>query len=173
MTTVEIDYHLIKERIVAILKNNTMTLFNPKPRVIDDLFRRIDVGAPEANSILEGGQLPRIWVTNDDVIDQITTSGAIVANAPQMSIHTMRFLIIFAVSGKDGPKTEERIDDFTKVILETLRECIDLRIPGQPESGQLADNSRAEFVGVLNRDLTGTEIQGRVIRFIVKATTGA
>jgi len=102
--TTEIDYFGIKERIVAILKDDTTNLFSATPKD-KTKFRKIEAGAPDANSVQEAGQLPRAWVTNDDIIDEITEAGSRVANSPKASKHTMRFLIIFAVHEKDGPKT--------------------------------------------------------------------
>jgi len=164
-----IDYFGIKERIVAILKNDTTNLFSATPSD-KTKFRLIEAGAPDRNKASKG-PLPRIYVTNDDLVDEMKEIGAKVSNAPKMIKHTMRFLIIVMVDAKDGPKAEETIDDFCKLIIEKLRTLSDLRTPGGAESSQLADESMVERINVINREFIGSNITGRVLRLKVIATS--
>ncbi len=164
-----IDYWAIKERIVTILKNDTANLFSATPSN-KTKFRLIEAGAPDSNKPLKGN-LPRIFVTNDNIVDEIVSVGSKVSNAGKMFRHTMRFLIIAVADAKHGPKAEEIIDDFVKLIIEKLRTISDLRTPGGAESTQLADDSVVERVDILNADLIGTDITGRIIRLKVIATS--
>ncbi len=168
--TTEPDFFGIKERIVAILKDDTTNLFSATP-TDKTKFRLIQAGAPDLNKPIQG-PFPRIFVTNDDDIDTMVRRGSIVSNAPKTTRHEMKFKIIFVVDGKDGPDTEEKIDDFTKLILQKLKEFSDLRNPGGAESTQLADTSFPERITIFNRDLIGSNVQGRVIFFRVITTTG-
>jgi len=167
----EVDYFGIKERIVAILKDDTTNLFSATP-TDKTKFRLIEAGAPDLNKPIQG-PFPRVFVTNDDDIDTMKRSGAIVANIPKITRHEMKFKIIFVVDGKNGPDAEETIDDFTKLILEQLQKFSDLRTPGGAESTQLADKSFSERITIFNRELIGSHVQGRVIFFRVITTTTA
>jgi len=164
-----IDYFGIKQRIVDILKNDTTNLFSATASD-KTKFRKIEAGAPDLNKPLQG-PLPRIFVTNDNIVDEIVSVGSTISNAGKMFRHTMRFLIIAVADGKDGPKAEETIDDFVKLIIEKLRTDVDLRTIGGAESTQLADTSMVERVDILNRDLIGTDITGRIIRLKVISTS--
>lgn len=164
-----IDYFGIKERIVAILKDDTSNLFSATPSD-KTKFRLIQAGAPDLNKAIQG-PLPRIFVTNDDLLDEMKEVGAKVSNAPKIIRHTMRFLIIVIADSKDGPKAEETIDDFLKLIVEKLRTFSDLRNPGGAESTQLADESMVERINVINREFIGSNITGRVIRLKVISTS--
>ena len=65
----DIDYFGIKERIVTILKDDTVNLFSATP-TDKTKFRLIEAGAPDLNKPLQG-PYPRIFVTNDDVLDDM------------------------------------------------------------------------------------------------------
>jgi len=165
----EIDYFGIKERIVTILKDDTTNLFAATPSD-KTKFRLIEAGAPHLNKPIQG-PFPRIFVTNDDVIDEITQKGSTVVREPKIKEHSMRYLIIAVNDGKDGPDAEEKADDFVKLIIEKLELHNDLSKPAD-NTDPLADWSMPETVTVLNRDLVGSNIAGRVIRLRIKSTTG-
>jgi len=165
----EIDYFGIKERIVTILKDDTTNLFSATPSD-KTKFRLIQAGAPDLNKPVQG-PLPRIFVTNDDVIDEITQKGSTVVREPKIKEHSMRYLIIAVNDGKDGPDAEEKADDFTKLIMEKLEKHSDLSKPAD-NTDPLADWSIPETVAILSRDLVGADHAGRVIRLRVKSTTG-
>ena len=164
-----VDYFGIKERIVAILKDDTTNLYNASASD-KTKFRKIEAGAPDMNKPIQG-PFPRIFVTSDSNIDEMVEVGSKISNAPKIIRHTMRFLIIVVVDGKDGPKAEETADDFVKLIIEKLRTISDLRSPGGAESTQLADESMVERVDVLSREYIGSNVTGRTIRLKVISTS--
>jgi hypothetical protein len=81
--------------------------------------------------------------------------------------YDFRVKIIFVVEAKDGPKTEEDIDDFTKSIINQLETNYDLRTPGGAESTRLAEASNIIQVMDLPAVFKGDTVRGRVIRFKV------
>ena len=165
----EIDYFGIKERIVLILKNDTTNLFSTTPSD-KTKFRLIEAGAPDLNKPIQGN-LPRIFVTNDDVIDEITQAGITQTRAPKGREHSLRYLIIAVNDGKNGQDAEEKADDFAKLIMEKLELHNDLSKPSD-NTDPLADWSIPETVAILNRDLVGSNVTGRVIRLRIKSTKG-
>ena len=165
----EIDLFAIKERIVTILKDDTVNLFSTTPSD-KTKFRKIEAGAPDLNKPLQA-PLPRIFITSDDVIDESVQRGSTVTRSPKAMEHSMRFLIMLVVDGKDGPKAENTADDFVKKILEKLELHNDLSKPSD-NTDPLADWSVPEGISILNRDSVGSNITGRIIRLRVISTTG-
>ena len=150
----DIDTWAIKEKIVAILKTNA-TLFDATGA--SGKVRQINAGAPNMNDIKNEDILPIIYVTNDNVIDDIRYSpGSVVAGLPKIIEHILGFRIILITEGKDGPDAEEKTDDFVKLILETieanytLSSTVETCIPVQ------------HFL--LSQNMIGDEKQGRIIR---------
>ena len=165
----EIDLFGIKERIVTILKDDTINLFSATP-TDKTKFRKIEAGAPDLNLPLQG-PFPRIFVTNDDIIDEAIQIGSTVTRSPKAIEHSIRFLIIIAVDGKDGPKAENTADDFVKKVLEKLETHNDLSNPTD-NTDPLADWSVPEGISILSRDAVGSDVTGRIIRLRVITTTG-
>ena len=83
----------------------------------------------------------------------------------------MRYLIITVNDGKNGEDAEEKADDFAKLIMEKLELHNDLSKPSD-NTDPLADWSIPETVAILNRDLVGSNVTGRVIRLRIKSTKG-
>ena len=71
----------------------------------------------------------------------------------------------------NGPDAEEKIDDFTKLILQKIKNHQDLSVPTD-NTDPLADWSFPFEVNILNRELIGDKIAGRVIMLRVETTTG-
>lgn len=164
-----LDFFGIKERVVDILKNDTTNIYSSTPKD-KTLFRKIDAGAPD-NNVVKEGPFPRMWVTNDDLMASAEITTNVSSNSVNGTRYTYRIKIIIAVSGKNGPKTEETLDDFTKVIIEKLQSNYDLRTPGGLESTRRADSSHVEQIRILNNNLTGDSVQGRelILRVLASA----
>ena len=113
-----IDFFGIKEQIVAILKTDTTNLYSATPSD-KTKFRLIEAGAPSPKNIYQP-PLPRMWVTSDQPIASVSNIGVWQANAAKGRQYDYRIQIIFVVEAKDGPATEEDIDDFTKLIIDKL-----------------------------------------------------
>ena len=77
MTTV--DLFAIKERIVDILKSDTANLWDSTPSD-KTKFRKIEAGSPSPKAIQEP-PLPRLWVTSDDVVANVSHVAVIENNA--------------------------------------------------------------------------------------------
>jgi len=169
MAVTEVDYWAMKERIRDILRNDTTNLYNATASD-KTKFRKIEAGAPDMNKPVQG-PFPRIFITNEDRFDEMTPKGVVQTRNQKVSEHIMRFLIIAVAEGKNGPDAEEKIDDFTKLILQKIKNHNDLSKPAD-NTDPLADWSFPESVDILNRDLVGDKIAGRVIRLKVKTTTG-
>lgn len=160
-----IDFFGIKERIVEILKADTTNLFSSTPSD-KTKFRRIEAGSPTPRGINQP-PLPRCWVTSDDVVSTVSTVSIVSSNVPQVKEYDMRVKIIFVVEAKDGPKTEEDIDDFTRSIINQLETNYDLRTPAGAESTRLAESSEVIQIMDLPAMFKGDRVRGRAIRFKV------
>jgi hypothetical protein len=74
------------------------------------------------------------------------------------------------VKEKDGRTAEKSLDDFGKLIKEQLKTNYDLRNPTTGLDPKVA-TSWPEETRILNRELVGSHIQGRVILFRCTAYT--
>lgn len=160
-----IDFFGIKERIVEILKNDTTNLWDSTPSD-KTKFRKIEAGSPTTKGINQP-PLPRCWVTSDDLIANVSNVAIVSSNVPNGKEYDFRIKIMFVVESKDGPKTEEDIDDFTKAIINQLETNYDLRTPGGAESTRLAESSEITQVMNLPTMFKGDTVKGRVIRLKV------
>lgn len=163
MTTV--DIFGVKERIVSILKADTTNLFDATPSD-KTKFRKIEAGSPSPKAIQEP-PLPRCWVTSDDTVAIVRPLGVIASNISQGEEYEVRIKILFVVEAKDGPKTEEDIDDFTKSIINQLEANYDLRTDGGVESTRVAESSQVTSIMNLPGIFRGDRVKGRVIHFKV------
>ena len=163
-----IDFFGIKEQIVAILKTDTVNLFSATPSD-KTKFRLIEAGSPTPKNIFEP-PLPRMWVTNDQPIATVEDIAVWTANASNGRNYDYRLQIIFVVEAKDGPDTEEDVDDFTKLIIEKLEGNLDLRDNGGAESTRVADSAKVIQIADLPNKFKGDRVIGRVIRFKVMVT---
>jgi len=161
-----LDLYAIKEQIVSILKADTTNLWDSTPSD-NTKFRKIEAGAPSPKASQEP-PLPRCWVTSDtSVATNVRTISSINSNAHVGEEWEIRLQIFFVVEAKDGPKTEEDLDDFTKAIIEQLETNYDLRDVGGAESTRLADSSEVTGIQDLPQIFKGDRVRGRVIKFKV------
>ena len=163
MTTV--DLFAIKERIVDILKSDTTNLWDSTPSD-KTKFRKIEAGSPSPKAIQEP-PLPRLWVTSDDVVANVSHISVVKDNVHLGDEYDIRIKILFVVEAKDGSKTEEDIDDFTKSIIEKLEGNYDLRAVGGAESTRLAEASQVIQIMDLPAMFKGDRVKGRAIKFKV------
>ena len=163
MTTV--DLFAIKERIVDILKSDTTNLWDATPNSRSK-FRKIEAGSPSPKAIQEP-PLPRLWVTSDDVVANVSHITTVKDNVHLGDEYDIRIKILFIVEAKDGSKTEENIDDFTKSIIEKLEANYDLRAVGGAVATRLAESSQVTQIMDLPSLFKGDRVKGRVIKFKV------
>ena len=159
------DLFAIKERIVDILKSDTTNLWDSTPSD-KTKFRKIEAGSPSPKAIQEP-PLPRLWVTSDDVVANVSHISVVKDNVHLGDEYDIRIKILFVVEAKDGSKTEEDIDDFTKSIIEKLEGNYDLRAVGGAESTRLAEASQVIQIMDLPAMFKGDRVKGRAIKFKV------
>lgn len=165
---IDVDVFAIKEQIVDILDSDS-ELFDATGA--NDKVRKITAGAPRMADMKRETTVPQIWVTNDAVIDDVRQRNPVASNAPITQEHTFHFKIILMDDAKDGPKTEEKLDDFVQLIQQTIIENYDLRDPGGAESTSVADSCVVQQVLELNTQMMGKERSGRIIRLKVVVTS--
>ena len=157
------DLFAIKERIVDILKSDTTNLWDSTPSS-KTKFRKIEAGSPSPKAIQEP-PLPRLWVSSDDVVANVSHVSVVKDNVHLGDEYDIRIKILFIVEAKDGSKTEESIDDFTKSIIEKLEANYDLRAVGGAVATRLAESSQVTQIMDLPTLFKGDRVKGRVIKF--------
>lgn len=167
MTTV--DIFGIKEKIVSILKTDTTNLWDSTPSSRSK-FRKIEAGAPSPKAIQEP-PLPRCWVTSDTVVANVKRVSIIQDNASKGYEYDVRIQIFFVVEAKDGPDTEEDLDDFTKSIIEKIEDNYDLRTDSGAESTRVSEMCELTQVADLPAMFKGDRVRGRVLRYSVIVRT--
>jgi len=160
-----VDLFAIKERIVDILKSDTTNLWDSTPSS-KTKFRKIEAGSPSPKAIQEP-PLPRLWVSSDDVVANVSHVSVVKDNVHLGDEYDIRIKILFIVEAKDGSKTEESIDDFTKSIIEKLEANYDLRAVGGAVATRLAESSQVTQIMDLPSLFKGDRVKGRVIKFKV------
>ncbi len=160
-----LDLFAIKERVVDILKSDTTNLWDSTPND-KTKFRKIEAGSPSPKAIQEP-PLPRCWVTSDQNVAVQTHHMVVTNNQGNGEEWDVRLLIYLVVEAKDGSDTEEKIDDFTKAIVELLDNNYDLRAPGGLESTRVAEASEIIAINDLPAMFKGDRVRGRMIRLKV------
>jgi hypothetical protein len=161
----EVDHDAIKEQIVAILKANT-TLYDSAGAV--NKIALIEVGRPDGKTGFDNA-LPSVYVTNANPLERITMQGTMTSSSEALPclVHNIRYKIIVGVDAHSARVAEEQLDDFQKLILESLEADNKLKNGGSA----LADFSRPELVETFSTSLDGSPIQGRVITYLVSKQT--
>jgi len=131
---VEVDHDAIKTKIVAILKANT-TLFTAATLT---KIRSIEVGFPQGNPF-QDQMFDYIFVTNSSPFETIAQDVTIISNAIESLVHTFNYDIVIIVNGTDSRDAEKKLDDFQKLVLQTLEADVILKGTGTAD----ADYSQA------------------------------
>ena len=123
----EIDHDDIKTQIETILEANS-TLYDATGGASPAKVRVIEVGPPKMlNGEIIDTTLPHIWITNSSgPFETIRNNGVLTANVVKALEHTFHYDIIIIVDSKDQEFSEEDLDDFQKLTLETLEANVDL-----------------------------------------------
>lgn len=164
-----IDHNAIKTRIRDTLRANS-SLYNSTKLGDSGTFRSLEVGTPDAKKINELNH-PACFVTNSEIIEDAIQIGTTNADVDTASEHIIRYIVVFTTDQKDGRTAESSLDSFGKIIAEVLRTNKHLGTPGAETTNRLVVDTYPEQLGILNRDLTGSSVQGRVWRVRVKAHT--
>ena len=169
-----IDIWTIKERLVEILQTDS-DLYNDAVSA-NDVIREIKSGAPDENELTRITTLPSLFITNDDIIDNISLNGSYRDDNSLRLEHEIRVLLLLIVDGKDSQKAERIGDLLVKNIVDRLEKFPELEEPDTSESPESISISgtgivlshRPEQIAVLDRSLVGKAKQGRVIRLMIK-----
>ena len=160
----DVDLFAIKEQLVDILDSDS-DLFDATGA--NNKVRRIRAGAPRMAELKRETHIPAIWVTNDSLIDEVKQRNPVASNAPITQEHTFHLRLILIDDAADGPRAEEKLDDFVQLIQQTIIENYDLRDPGGAESTSVVDSCVVEQVTELNPQFAGHDKSGRIIRLKV------
>ncbi len=153
----EVDHDQIKAKIVAVLKLNTTDIFTTTGEA--DKFHYIEVGHPSGLAD-QHFKTPYLFITNSQSnFESIVNIGSIVTGEHTALQHTFHYDITFVVDAGDSRRAEKKLDDFQKVILETLEE--DLQLDGATSSE--IDISYPIRIQHLDQTKVGEKKQGRVI----------
>lgn len=160
----ELDIWDIKGRIEAILEANT-SLYDITSTTGTKLIE-IETGAPNTNTIPQ--LLPSAYITNDDIFDSEIEPWNVSSNAANTFEHELSFLIIVMVGEQSPRLAENYLDDFVKLIKETIKANYDLRNPTTGLDSKVA-SSRFETAGMLNASIfKSNQINGIVLRLKCK-----
>ena len=116
----ELDLFGIKERIVAIMQNDTDLYTNTAEA---NKLRRIVAGFSDDEKVL-----PMAFITNSQNLEAISPV-SVISNAWNSLTHTIDFEIHVIVNGKSSQAVEEKLDDFRKLIYEVIEENNQLKNP--------------------------------------------
>jgi hypothetical protein len=161
----ELDHDAIKTQIATILKTNS-TLYDVTGA--SGKVRQINVGHPDHTNGLED-VFPSIYITNSNPLERITVAGSMTGSSESLAplLHTFRYKIVLQEKTKGSRDTENALDDFQKLLLETLEADHQLKNGGSP----VVDGSRPETVDIFKNELNGKSVQGRIITYLFTKVT--
>lgn len=162
----EINHNLVKQQIVDILQANT----NLYDTTDETKMTYLEVGVPDGNPLPTPPTYPALWVTNSRTLEIINRKGIISSNQHAYLTHDVNYLITFMVNQQDSIEAEQILDDFQKLIMETLEADVPLSTGSQtlPVS---PDDSYPDRVETFRQENDGQPIRGRTITFHLKFTT--
>jgi len=128
MATTDLDHDQIKTKIATILKANT-TLFTAATLT---KIRSIEVGFPQGDPF-QDQMFDYIFITNGTPFESITSDSGVVSNVIQELYHIFNYDIVIIVNGTDSRDAETKLDDFRKLVLETLEADANLTGTGSAE----------------------------------------
>jgi len=163
----EPDVNAIKERIKLILESNTSISSSPDKNKVG--FVTIEVGLPE-NKRFTGLNYPVLFVSNADDFETDKPFGPVTANSLGSSFHVFQFQIIFFDLREDGQAAEKSLDDFQKIIKETLKGNSNLSKPSDG-TDPLATSSFPERTRAFSAEFEGEALNGRIIFFMVRVVS--
>ena len=161
----ELDHDAIKEQMVTILKANA-TLYDATGA--NSKIRQINVGHPDHTDGLDD-VFPNIYITNSNPLERITEAGSMTGSSESLPPlqHIFKYKIIIQAQSKGARTTENILDDWQKIVLETLEADHQLKNGGSA----FVDGSRPEMVETFRNDLNGKPVQGRIITYLLSKVT--
>jgi hypothetical protein len=162
----ELDHDAIKSKIVAILQANT-SLYTTTGETGE--LRSIEVGFPQGDS-LSDKMTPYAFVTNSTGPFETIKTGTVISAAIKVLEHSFNYDITVVVLEKDSRTAETALDDFQKLILQTLEADHSLIGAG---SASVDDSAplRIDFLRIPRGD-RGKGLKGRIITLRCSKVTG-
>lgn len=130
----------------------------------------LEVGVPDGNPLPTPPTYPALWVTNSRTLETINRKGIVSSNQHAYLTHDINYLITFMVNQQDSIEAEQILDEFQKLIMETLEADVSLANGSQtlPIS---PDDSWPDRVETFRAENDGQPIRGRTITWHLKFTT--
>lgn len=160
----EIDHDAVARRIVDILQNNS-TLYDEAG--VDAKLANIEAGHPHGHA-WKDKIFPYAFVSFRN--ERTTLFGSRTGNEIHGAKHVATYDIIFGVDEKDARTAETSLNDFQKLILQTLEENIQLKDPTLSNDPKCV-YSIASVDGTVTETI-GFDIQSRVISLVCHFRTG-
>ncbi len=157
----ELNHDTIKDAIVTILKANA-SLFTSTAEA--NKIRAITTGKPEI--LRQDAMFPYIIVTNGNPLERIEGEKFVLSDSVRYVEHIIRYQIITIVNEKDSRQAENDLDDYQKLIFESLEGNRDLT--SNVDTHDLVSVSDLETI---TQETHG--VRGRVIIMEAVKATGA
>ena len=118
----EISHNLTKQQIVSILRAES-TLFD-----VNNLAKinYLEVAEPDGLPIPTPPTYPALWVTNSRTLETIIRKGINDSNKHTYLTHDVNYLLKIMVNEQDSIVAEKTLDDFQKLVMETLEADVNL-----------------------------------------------
>jgi len=154
----EIDHQKIKERIRDIIK--------AAPLAFDETgasgkFTECFVGRPY-NDEISVHVTPYVFITNDDLIEEMSPSATVDSDAVQATEHIIRYILVMVQQAQDGRQVEKDLDNLGKVLIQTLKANFQLKDPTAKDDPK-CDWSFPEQLRAFDTQSHGKPIQGRTL----------
>lgn len=154
----EIDHNATKQQIVDILQNNT-NLFDVND---ETKITYLEVGEPPGNPQPTPPTYPALWVTNARTLETIQRKGINTSNRHAYLTHTVNYLLKLMVVEQDSIVAEQQLDNFQKLIMETLEDDVALS-SGSQTLTIAPDDTWPERIETFRQELDGQGIRGKTI----------
>lgn len=156
----------MKQQIIDIIQNNA-TLYD-----VNDETKLVyaEVGVPPGNPLPTPPAYPGLWITNARQLETIIRKGVITSDQHSYLTHDVNYLITFMVNQQDSIEAEKVLDEFQKLVMETLEADVDLSSGSQtlPVS---PDDTWPERVETFRQEQDGQPVRGKTMTFHLKFTT--
>ena len=161
----ELDHDAIKENIKLILQANS-SLYTTTGEANE--LRLIEVGHPDGANGMDR-VFPFAYIHNSAPFERISKIGVKTRSSEAQGplLHEFRYDIMIGVSGKSSRDTQEKLDDFQKLILQTLEADHRFKNGG----AAVVDDSEMESVRRFSDRLNGEPVQGKTITILCRKVT--
>lgn len=162
----EINHNLVKQQMIDIIQNNP-TLYDIND---ETKLTYAEVGIPDGNPLPTPPTYPALLITNSRTLETINRKGIISSNQHTYLTHDVNYLITFIVNQRDSIEAERILDEFQKLIMETLEADI-LLDTGSQTLPISPDDSWPDRVETFRQENDGQPIRGKTITWHFKFVT--